>query len=116
MAVSSHGIQDHLGAKSANWLASWLAVLSTSFSIPGVQTKQSPATRLRFFLKDGSCNCWLGGTMMGVSKMLSQVRIIFRGFFLIFKIKTKSDGTSFWRMFLPGSGWVRYITSEFPET
>ena len=47
------------------WLAGSLAVLSTSFSISGIQTKQSPPTRLRLFLKDGSCNRWLGGTVLG---------------------------------------------------
>ena len=36
----------------------------------------------------------------------------FRGFFLIFKVKTKSDDTLFWRIFLARSGRVRYITSE----
>ena len=35
-AVSSQGMQNHFGAKSANWLAGWLASftgLSTSFPI-----------------------------------------------------------------------------------
>ena len=41
--VSSQGIQDRLGAKSANWLpaswlANWLAVLSTSFPISWSQS------------------------------------------------------------------------------
>ena len=47
--MSSQGIQDHFGAKSANWLASWLAGwlagwlcgLSTSFPVSSTQGGQN---------------------------------------------------------------------------
>ena len=43
MAVLSQGMQDHLGAKSANWLAE----LSTSFPISSSQAVKNPGTRMR---------------------------------------------------------------------
>ena len=62
-----------------------------------------------------AANRWLSGTVLG--KIYFGLDIPkFRGFFLIFKIKTKSDATSFWRMFLARSGRNRYITSECAET
>ena len=47
MAVSSQGMQDHLGAKSADWLANWLAELSISFPISPSQGMKNPGTRTR---------------------------------------------------------------------
>ena len=84
VAVSSQGIQDHLGAKSANWLASCVVNLVFNFRNPD---KAEPCNEVETFLKVGSCNRWLGGTVRYiVSEMFSQVRIrpvtvIFRGFF-----------------------------------
>ena len=43
---SSQGMQDHSGAKSANWLANYLSELSTSFPISSDQTGWNPGTRL----------------------------------------------------------------------
>ena len=63
-----------------DWLTDWLAVLSTSFSISGPQTRENPATRLRLSLKDGNCN-----------SRFRPITVIFCGFFIIFRIKTKSD-------------------------
>ena len=42
VAMSSQGMQDHLGAKSTNWLASWLCLLSTSFPISPSQAMKDP--------------------------------------------------------------------------
>ena len=52
MAVSSQGIQDHLGAKSANWLAGWLTgwlggcVVNLVSNFP-ITVKHNLGTRLR---------------------------------------------------------------------
>ena len=75
MAVSSEGMQDHVGAKSANWLA----VLSTSFPISRTQTRQNPGTRLRLSLKDGSCN----------RSRFRSVTVVLCGFFYHFQDKNK---------------------------
>ena len=47
MAVSSKGMQDHLGAKTSNWVTGWLTELSTSFPIFSDPARQNPETRLR---------------------------------------------------------------------
>ena len=44
MAVSSQGIQDRLGAKSANWLAGCVVNLVSNFPIT---VRHNPGTRLR---------------------------------------------------------------------
>ena len=48
MAVSSQGMQDHVGAKSANWLAGWLAScvvnLVSNFPFP---VGHNPGARLQ---------------------------------------------------------------------
>ena len=44
--VSGQGMQDHLGAKSASWLAGW-SELSTSFLISSNQAGHNPGMGLR---------------------------------------------------------------------
>ena len=44
VAVSSQGMQDHVGAKSANWLASCVVNLVSKFPIT---VRHNPGTRLR---------------------------------------------------------------------
>ena len=70
MAVSSQGMQDHLGATSANWLASWLAgwlagcVVNLVFNFRNPD-KAERCNEVETFQIDGSCNRWLGGTVLG---------------------------------------------------
>ena len=44
MAVSSQGMQDHVGAKSANWMASCVVNLVSNFPFP---VRHNPGARLR---------------------------------------------------------------------
>ena len=49
-AVSSQEMQDHFGAKCANWLAMWLSI---SFPISLTQGGQNLGTRLRRLVTSG---------------------------------------------------------------
>ena len=53
MAVSSQEMQDHFGAKFADWLAGWLCGLVTSFQISLTQGGHDPGTRLKLLATGG---------------------------------------------------------------
>ena len=109
VAVSSQGMQDHFGAKSATWLTGYTDC-QPCFQFPEPRLGRTLQRGWDFFWKMAAANCWLGvrtvlarfivlqekwSHMFESGQSWSVWEQKFHGFFLIFKIKTKSDATSF---------------------
>ena len=52
-AVASQGMQDHFGAKSANWLVGWLSKFQSRFQFHQTKLGRTPGTRFRLAVTSG---------------------------------------------------------------
>ena len=80
MAVPSQGMQDHVGAKSANWLASWLCCQ------PRFQFHEIKAVKIR------GENCKRGCTPISFPLSISQTNVIGRDEWLTSVLTLVNEG------------------------